>query len=196
MVLFIYSLWAPPVFNLRWLYALGCAISSHFGVDSLSWCILFPFVGSIFWGGCWGSQCAYVYVDPWRTSWCALWPTIFNLGAGTVSHHTIYFFSAKILTSCCKYVCFLSPICLISVACVGFPKNSLYLWLLLWWRLLLSWREFWLIVEKNKPFLIISLPLSLGYITCKLDSHSRKFQCKTRVLHEITTTRAFLVSHG
>ena len=73
---------------------------------------------------------------------------VFILGVGPVLHHIIYFSSEKILNSCCKVARFLSPISSIGVACVGFAKNFLYQQLYLWWCLLLTRREFWLIVEK------------------------------------------------
>ena len=53
-------------------------------------------------------------------------PLFFTLGAGSVSHRFISFFSAKILTSCCKAARFPPPIYSIGVACEGFSKTFLY----------------------------------------------------------------------
>ena len=42
---------------------------------------IFSFPGEI-WvflrGVCWGRWCGYYWVEPWQTSWCALWPAVFH----------------------------------------------------------------------------------------------------------------------
>ena len=50
-------------------------------------------------------------------------PLFFTPLSGSVSYHFISFFLARILTSCCKAECFISPISPIGVVCEVFSKN-------------------------------------------------------------------------
>ena len=48
---------------------------------------------------------------------------LFTLGAGTISHRIVYFYSVKILTRFCSDACYLSPTSSTGVNCEGFDKN-------------------------------------------------------------------------
>ena len=70
-----------------WIFILvGCGLTL-FSFQDPTWILLK--------GVCWGRRCAYDWVETWQMSWCALWPTVFTLGAFSVSHHFSYFFSEK-----------------------------------------------------------------------------------------------------
>ena len=72
-------------------------------------------------------------------------PLFFTLRSGSVSYCFFSLLSERISTSCWKAACLPSPISSIVDACAGFSKTLLYWRLTLWRRLLLAWREFWLI---------------------------------------------------
>ena len=154
-----------------WIFILfGCGFTLVNFIEPI-WLLL-----SFFWVGC-------LLITRLNCSehLSALYGLLFStLGAGSVSHHFISFFSEKILISCCKSARFLSPISSIGVACAGFPQNFLYRRLPLWWRLLSTWRVFWLIVKKNLKHVCWSLCPHIWDINlvCMIAIHER-FNVKT-----------------
>ena len=171
MVLSVYTLRAPPVFTLRGLHVLGCAVSPNLGLGYLSLVFLIPFGFAR--GG--GSGVGGVICLGW---------TVANVLVRFLSHrfspsemdpfHTTSFhsFKATILTICYKAACFPSPNYLIGDACTVFFKNISILVTAFVMAFVVDMKVILVDCGKNWQCLLIALTLSLGRKPFMCDRHS------------------------